>query len=80
MLQARRQEHFPNLPVRLMLVVASAVLPMLSACKMTGTSAKTEPQWECLAFQPVRWSSRDTVQTISQVKQHNAVWKELCQD
>jgi hypothetical protein len=32
----------------------------------------------CAAFQPIRWSRRDTDETIRQAKEHNAAWKALC--
>lgn len=32
----------------------------------------------CQVEQPISWSTKDTDQTISEVKQHNAVYKSLC--
>lgn len=32
----------------------------------------------CEAFKPITWSQRDTVETITQVREHNAAWVELC--
>jgi len=32
----------------------------------------------CQAYGPIRWSVRDTDETIAQVRQHNAVYDELC--
>jgi hypothetical protein len=32
----------------------------------------------CQGFAPLRWSRRDTPQTIAQAKAHNAAWLELC--
>ena len=50
---------------------------LTSGCK-TMVSAGTSV--DCLAFQPVRWSKSDTLQTIEQVREHNAVWKSLCSE
>lgn len=32
----------------------------------------------CQAFAPIEWSTRDTDQTIIQVREHNAVYDDLC--
>jgi hypothetical protein len=32
----------------------------------------------CSAFEPIRWSSKDTDDTIRQAKEHNAVWASIC--
>lgn len=32
----------------------------------------------CLIAEPISWSTKDTDQTIQQVKEHNAVGKRLC--
>ncbi len=32
----------------------------------------------CQAFEPIRWSRRDTDKTIRQAKEHNAAWVRLC--
>ena len=32
----------------------------------------------CEAYAPIQWSVRDTDQTIIQIRQHNAVYDELC--
>jgi hypothetical protein len=52
----------------------------LSGCATTtgisATSAVTSVA--CRSFQPITWSSRDTDETILEVKAHNAVWSELC--
>ena len=45
-------------------------------------SACADPQivdTSCASFQPIRYSaSRDTPETVDQVRQHNAAWKALC--
>jgi hypothetical protein len=32
----------------------------------------------CKIFAPIGWSSKDTDQTILEVKTHNAAWKRTC--
>lgn len=32
----------------------------------------------CDVFKPIRWSVKDTDDTIAAVKEHNAVWTVLC--
>ena len=32
----------------------------------------------CQAFERIRWSGRDTAQTIRQAKEHNAAWMAIC--
>jgi hypothetical protein len=32
----------------------------------------------CSAFEPIRWSKKDTDETIRQAKEHNAAWAALC--
>jgi hypothetical protein len=33
----------------------------------------------CQIFKPIGWSSKDTDQTIREVKAHNAAWLKTCQ-
>lgn len=42
---------------------------------MTATQC---PAVACSAFEPIRWSNKDTNDTILQVKAHNAAWKAIC--
>jgi hypothetical protein len=51
---------------RLTLALASALLA--AGCSRTTVTAGTE----CLVFRPIGWSSKDTAQTIVEVKTHNA--------
>ena len=52
-------------------------MPMLTGCAtMTATGGRTDVS--CAAFEPIRWSRRDTDNTIRQAKEHNAAWKALC--
>ncbi|MCF6321321.1 MAG: hypothetical protein L3J32_06070 [Rhizobiaceae bacterium] len=43
---------------------------------MTNNSGSS---YECLAFQPIYWSSNDTSNTKGQILEHNSVWDALCQ-
>jgi hypothetical protein len=59
----------------------AALLPMLllilTGCAMTTASVGTDAV-ACSAFEPIRWSTKDTAETIRQVKEHNAAWKVIC--
>ncbi|QBX37208.1 hypothetical protein E4M01_05150 [Brevundimonas sp. MF30-B] len=59
-----------------------AATPILSACAtMTGSGAIEPIQGAatyCAVARPITWSSRDTDETIREVKEHNAVWSRLC--
>ena len=44
-----------------------------TAMGFAGTDA-----FACAAFEPIRWSAKDTDRTIRQVKEHNAAWKAVC--
>lgn len=59
----------------------AALLPMplliLAACATTTASVGTDAV-ACSAFEPIRWSKKDTDETIRQVKEHNAAWEALC--
>lgn len=41
-------------------------------------SVRDEAKWYCSAFVPILWSSKDTKETIIQIKAHNAAWAALC--
>jgi hypothetical protein len=54
-----------------------SVMLILQACvTMTGSGGRTDVS--CAAFEPIRWSKRDTDETIRQAKEHNAAWTALC--
>jgi hypothetical protein len=53
------------------------LLPILAGCATTMASVGTDAV-ACSAFEPIRWSERDTEETIRQVKGHNAAWKAIC--
>lgn len=55
--------------IRIIAIVTSL---LLTACSKTVDTA-------CTAFQPITYSaSHDAVATVTQVRQHNAVWLALC--
>lgn len=55
---------------------------ILSACGHLMASGATEPvrgaETFCAIAQPITWSSRDTDETIREVKSHNATGVALC--
>lgn len=60
-------------------LLASLCLMTLTACTMMTGLRETEGHaFFCQVAEPISWSSKDTGITILQVKQHNAVGKELC--
>ncbi len=58
------------------------VMLTLSGCGTTTGSAVIEPvagaDTFCRVAKPITWSSRDTDETIREVKAHNAVFARLC--
>lgn len=69
-------------PKRLALML-SAVTLILTACATTTGSVETStppPAAEtfCQIAKPISWSTKDTDETIRQVKEHNAVFLRLC--
>jgi hypothetical protein len=52
-------------------------LLILAGCATTTASVGTDAI-ACSAFEPIRWSNKDTDDTIRQVKEHNAAWKAIC--
>lgn len=67
--------------MRLGLMLGAAML-ILSACASRMGSGATDPlpgaDTFCRVAKPISWSSRDTDETIREVKAHNAVGKALC--
>lgn len=59
---------------------------ILTSCALlTGLNAPKKPTYDprplmCQVFVPIRWSKKDTDETIKQVKIHNAVWLDTCGD
>ena len=52
-------------------------LLILQGCVTTTGTVATDAI-ACSAFEPIRWSAKDTDETIRQVKGHNAAWKAAC--
>lgn len=67
----------PSLPG---LLLSATLLPTLTGC--ATTTASVEPTTSSLTFcdgaRPIFWAKRDTVDTIKQVKSHNAVGVDAC--
>ena len=61
----------------LLLVAVFAVLLLsLMSCSQTSSTVTSD---FCLIAEPIRYSkSKDTAETVAQVREHNAVWKRLC--
>lgn len=60
---------------RLMLPALLCVLMTLPTCAPTLTTATTA----CRAFCPISYSaSKDTPQTVQEVRSHNAAWGAIC--
>lgn len=60
------------------LFVLTSLLTLNGCATTTGSAGTTDASVACQSFEPIRWSVQDTDQTISQVKEHNAVWRALC--
>jgi hypothetical protein len=50
---------------------------ILTGCATTTASVGSDVV-ACSAFEPIRWSKRDTDETIRQAKEHNAAWAAVC--
>lgn len=61
----------------LLVALLALAMPTLAGCATkTATDGRTDVS--CAAFEPLRWSRRDTAETIRQAKEHNAAWDALC--
>ncbi len=49
---------------------------MLAGCQTTTPTAVIDTS--CLAMEPITYSRRDTAETVTQIRQHNAAFKALC--
>lgn len=58
---------------RLVLLAGVLILP---ACATTIPTGATDTS--CQAFEPIRYSRKDTDETQRQVREHNAAWDALC--
>lgn len=56
------------------------LLAILPGCQTTTDSGATEKAdlVACGAFEPFRWSSKDTPESILQAKEHNAAGRAIC--
>jgi len=50
---------------------------ILAGCATTTASAGTDAV-ACSAFEPIRWSKKDTEETVRQAKAHNATLVAIC--
>jgi hypothetical protein len=55
----------------LLLATAAA----LAGCQ---TTASVGTDVSCRAFGPIGWSRNDSVETVHQVRGHNAAWQAIC--
>jgi hypothetical protein len=55
----------------------AALLLILAGCTKTAASVGTDAV-ACSAFEPIRWSTKDTDETIRRVKELNAASAALC--
>lgn len=53
-------------------------MPILTGCVTTTASGGRTEAVACSAFEPIRWSRRDTDATIRAAKEHNAAWNAVC--
>lgn len=49
---------------------------LLAACQTTTPTAVIDTS--CMAMEPITYSRRDTTETVTQIRQHNAAFKVLC--
>jgi hypothetical protein len=83
--EVTHNERRPIMRSRKPLLLESMLLaatPILSACAKTMGLGAIEPiqgaDTFCTVAKPIIWSSRDTDETIREVKKHNAVYVRLC--
>jgi hypothetical protein len=71
-----RSISFARRVMRAVLLLVLLLIP--PDCATTTASVGTDSV-VCSAFEPIRWSKKDTDDTILQVKEHNAAWAAICQ-
>lgn len=49
---------------------------MVTGCMTTTASVVTDSS--CDIFEPILWSQQDTAETVQQIREHNAVFREVC--
>lgn len=74
----------PKRPIGLARRVLPPMLPLALATCMTTTGIDATDAHRaatlvaCTTFAPISWSTRDTDETVRQVKGHNAAYAETC--
>ena len=58
---------------------ALLAMPLILAGCLTTTPTSVIDT-SCLANEPIRYSRRDTAETIVQIRRHNAAYASLCSD
>lgn len=65
--------------VRASMTLCVAILP--ASCVTTTGSGETKALGHaafCVVARPITWSGRDTLETVAQIKAHNAAGREIC--
>lgn len=70
------QSKYTKPELRLALTLIAATLTLGSCASLTGGDETDRAL--CTQFRPISWSTRDTDQTIREVKAHNAVGVAVC--
>lgn len=60
------------------LILATALAGCITPTNSSATNRTVTNGVACGAFSPITWSSKDTAETVLQIKQHNAAWIALC--
>lgn len=61
------------------LVLMSISLPLMAGCATLGAGNSTRYlDTSCEAFRPITYSSRDTAETVAEIRAHNRVLDVLC--
>lgn len=63
------------------MLVGITSLTLTGCVTTTGSAGRTSTSGKasfCAVAEPIYWSAKDTEKTIAQVKEHNAVGKQLC--
>lgn len=52
--------------------------PLASCTTLAGATKPLVVDTSCAAFRPITYSSRDTTETIQEIRAHNRVYDALC--
>lgn len=66
------------MPSHALITLGTLLLLSLTVAGCSMTTVSNGSNLTCTSFTPITWSTKDTPQTIKQVKQHNAGWKAVC--